>query len=125
MSRTVEEYREVFGEYSLIWKIRNKISQPKEIVCPRCGKKGRLMQKTTVSKKIYKYRKWYVYHERIPNPSKPSLKIQSWCYLNRNQLENPTIRDRIKSIEHMEEVKRCLYECIRIRDKEFEWRMCV
>jgi len=121
MSRTVEEYREIFGVPSLYWKIWNKISRFKEIVCPRCGKKGRLMQKTTISKKIYKYRKWYVYHESFPIPSKTSIKIQSWCYLNKNQLENPPIRGRIKAIKHMEEVERCLYECIRIRDKEFEW----
>ena len=77
------------------------------------------MLKTTISKKKYRYRKWYVYHVRFPIPSKTSLRIQKWCYLNRNQLNNSSIQDKIRAIGHMRAVERHLVECIHIRYEKF------
>ena len=112
------EYFEVFGVPTIFWKIDRKIDRAKELVCPRCGKKGVLMWKTTISKKIYKYKKLYVYHEIIPVSHKTSIRIQKWCYLNKNQLKNPSILNTIKAMKHVRDIERYFFKCIRLRLRE-------
>jgi len=70
------------------------------LTCPRCKKDGKLMQKTTISKGKYKYKKWYVYHVSYPNPKKPRYRKQKWCYLNKEQLDEKTVKERIQKIKH-------------------------
>ena len=108
------EWWEIFGAPTIFWKINRKIDRAKELVCPRCGKRGILMQKTTVSKKKYKYRKWYVYHERIPIPAKTSLRIQKWCYLNKKQLQSRSIQDTLKATKRAQDIDRYFYQSIRL-----------
>jgi DNA-directed RNA polymerase subunit RPC12/RpoP len=112
------EYFDVFGVPTIFWKISRKIDRAKELVCPRCGKKGVLMWKTTISKKIYKYRKLYVYHERIPFSHKTSIRIQKWCYLNKNQLKNPSIQNTIKATRRARDIERYFFECISLHFQE-------
>ena len=113
------EEERLFKVHSLFSKIWKKEDQIRELTCPRCGKKGKLMLKTTISKKKYSYRKWYVYHERFPIPFKTSLRIQKWCYLNRNQLGNSLIQDKIRASGHVRAVREWLIYCIRIRIETF------
>ncbi len=97
-------------------KIADRYLSAKELACPSCGKTGKLMQKTTVSKKKYRYKKWYVYHEEISISPKGSRRIQKWCYLNKNQLKNPFIQDKLKTMKHATHVDRYLLRSIRIRN---------
>lgn len=76
------------------------------------------MQKTTVSKKKYKYKKWYVYHEKIPVPSKTSLRIQKWCYLNKNQMRAPSVKYTLKAIKRAKDIARYFYESIHLPDQK-------
>jgi DNA-directed RNA polymerase subunit RPC12/RpoP len=110
------EWWEIFGFPPIFWKIDRKIDRTKELVCPRCGEKGILKPKTTVSKKKYKYRKWYVYHERIPIPTRTSLRIQKWCYLNKNQLQSRSIQDTLKATERAKDIERYFYQSIRLKN---------
>ena len=71
-----------------------------QLTCPRCGKNGKLMQKTTISKGKYRYKKWYVYHVTYPNVEKPKYRKQKWCYLNEKQLGEKTVKDKIREIEY-------------------------
>lgn len=106
------EWQEIFGIPSIFYKIDQKLDRAKELICPRCGKKGILMQKTTVSKKRYKYRKWYVYHQRIPIPTKTSLRIQKWCYLNKNQLKRPSVEQTLEALKRAKNIKRYFYRSL-------------
>ncbi len=81
--------------------IINRYWQSRLIICPRCEKEGILTQKTTISKGKYKYKKWYVYHNEHPFPRKPKFRKQRWCYLNKNQLENPLIHNKITEITNL------------------------
>jgi hypothetical protein len=124
MSRFNEDYWEkywererVFGVPSIFWKIWKKKDRARELKCPRCGKKGQLMQKTTISKKKYKYKKWYVFHAR---PFETSVRIPKWCYLNKNHLKKPSIQDKIKATKHAIDIERHLLNCIRMRNNNFE-----
>jgi predicted RNA-binding Zn-ribbon protein involved in translation (DUF1610 family) len=80
----------------------------KSITCPRCGKKGILTQKTTISKRKYKYKKWYVYHDERPFPKKQKIRKQRWCYLNKNHLKSTLIHEKIlnltKLTEHVQQL---------------------
>lgn len=69
------------------------------LTCPRCGKSGTLTQKTTVSKKKYKYKKWYFYHVSYPSPNERRNRKQKWCYLNKKQLEKQTLKEKIRNFE--------------------------
>jgi DNA-directed RNA polymerase subunit RPC12/RpoP len=106
------QWEEIFGIPSIFYKIDRKIDHAKQLTCPRCGKKGVLMQKTTVSKKKYKYKKWYVYHEKIPVPSKTSLRIQKWCYLNKNQMRESSVKYSLKAMKRARDIARYFYESI-------------
>ncbi len=109
------EYFEIFGGPTIFYKIDQKIDDARKLACPRCGKRGVLMWKTTISKKRYKYKKLYIYHERTPVPSKTSIRIQKWCYLNKNQLKNRSIQNTIKAMKHARDIERCFYKCIKTR----------
>lgn len=69
------------------------------LICPRCGKEGVLTTKTTISKGKYRYRKWYFYHNIYPDPKRPKFRKQKWCYLNKEQLEEPRLKQNIQGIK--------------------------
>jgi hypothetical protein len=96
LKKLVNDLRRLDKHQYKIWKA---ISSAEQLKCPRCGKEGKLMQKTTISKQKYKYKKWYVYHEVNPFPKKPKFRKQQWCYLNKNLLNTPFIKKRIDTIE--------------------------
>jgi hypothetical protein len=84
--------------------------------CPRCGKGGCLTTKTTISKRKYAYKKWYFYHNVYPDPKRPKFRKQKWCYLNKKQLEEPTLKQKIQKIEEWEKKSGPLLEEIQKRD---------
>ena len=67
-----------------------------KLQCPVCGDYGTLMTKTTVTKiagKEYRYKKWYIYHNRSKGTK------QRWCYLSKKYLELPEIKEAIQKEE--------------------------
>ena len=58
--------------------------------CPRCGKHGLLIERSTVTKtgdKKYTYKRWNVAHyQTISKNGKMVSKIQ-WCYINAEQIK--------------------------------------
>lgn len=97
---------------SIFFKIEGMVRRARSLRCPHCGKTGILMVKTTVTKKKYRYRKLYVYHETIPVPSRTSLRRQRWCYLNKDDLNDSTVRMSLQKWNHAQDVENFLYRCI-------------
>ena len=64
----------------------------RKITSPVCGKTGLMILKKTSTKtggKVYKYKKWNVYHHTN----------RRWCYLNKHHLSIPEIRIIIKATQ--------------------------
>ena len=80
-----------------LWQIQE---ESRHLICPRCGELGIITQKMTVSKKRFKYKKWYVLHTTYTNIDKPKKRKQKWCYLNKEQLEESTLQEKVQKIEH-------------------------
>jgi len=107
-------YFDIFGLPTLFYKIEEKVRHARELICPHCGEKGIFLQKTTVSKRKYRYKKLYVYHETTPIPTKTSLRNQKWCYLNENDLNDPAIQKRLQQWVHAQHVEEYFYKCLRL-----------
>jgi transposase-like protein len=84
----ITDLRNLKRQYSFIPYVSNNLT------CPICGKSGSLTKKVTVSKKKYRYKRWYVYHEI---PAYPNRK-QKWCYLNKKHLEEPKLKEKINKL---------------------------
>ena len=64
-----------------------------KLKCPVCGDSGVLMLKTTITKtakRLYRYEKWYVYHNRSKGTK------QRWCYVSKKHLKLPEIKEAIQ-----------------------------
>jgi len=109
------EYSEIFGIPTIFYKLQQKIVSAKALRCPRCGNNGVLMHKRTVSNGKYRYRKLYVYHETYDVTGRFlfTKRFQKWCYLNRNQLEDPIIKNTLKSMKRARDIERCFYMCLK------------
>jgi ribosomal protein S27AE len=102
----------VFGVPSIFYKIDNMVRHARELICPHCGEKGILAEKDTVSKRRYRYRKLYVYHETRPLPAITSLRTQKWCYLNEADLNNSLIQKRIQDWVRALNIEKHFYRCL-------------
>ncbi len=63
-----------------------------KLKCPVCGDYGVLMKKITITKttkRRYRYKKWYVYHNRSKGTT------QRWCYLSKKFLRLSEINKAI------------------------------
>ena len=67
-----------------------------KLKCPVCGDYGVLMKKITITKttkRQYRYKKWYVYHNRSKGTR------QRWCYLSKKYLRLPEINEAILRVQ--------------------------
>jgi hypothetical protein len=99
MSRLISTYTKLIGTFRLLilQKILGEKKNMQRIQCPVCKEEGVLQWKETITKakrKMYHYKKLYVYHQHPQeHPKRPK-----WCYLTAENIEALGITQNTKPI---------------------------
>lgn len=107
---------DVLGNPSIFYKLDWKVINSTELVCSRCGKWGRLKEKTTIVKRKYKYRKLYVYHSIYHSlidlkSSQPGI-AREWCYLNEKELASPVVTKTFQRCSRAANIRKWFYKSV-------------
>jgi hypothetical protein len=108
---------DVLGVPSIFYKLAEKIRRSSRLICPHCGKEGRLMTKLSIVKGKYRYRKLYVYHETYLFKKPLGRRVQKWCYLNIKDLKNRAIIETLERWRYASNIRKWFYKSLIVPKK--------